>query len=102
MSVKNVTVNDLALIELADAGKTGAPPEVLERLRASGHLVLTAAGVKLTSKGSRRAERLKPFEHDMRLMWGAKAGANAGAKAPLTTDGGCGLRIGGGSARISG
>ena len=55
MSIKNVTVIDLALIELL-AGETAAPADVLDALRRRG-LIATAAGKpRLTPKGRRRAE----------------------------------------------
>jgi hypothetical protein len=95
VSVKNVTVIDLALVEMLD-GRTEAPAEVLAKLAAKGHLTLTADGKPaLTAKGRDRATKLAPNEHDMRLMFRAE-GAHA-----LTAPADCSLHIGGGGpARI--
>jgi hypothetical protein len=92
MSVKDVTGADLALIELATGGKTGAPADVLQKLQARGHVILTAGRPALSPKGKRRAARLKPMEHDLRLMF---APAAAGGGSPLKTVAGPGIRIGG-------
>jgi hypothetical protein len=76
---------------LAAAGKTEAPPEIMARLQGLGHV--TAAGA-LTAEGSQRADGLKPFEHDLRLMF-------SGGRAPIrTVGGGAAVQIGGGPATI--
>jgi hypothetical protein len=93
MSIKDVTVIDLALLELL-RGSTEAPPPVLEELRAKGHLTITAGVPSLTPKGRRRAESLRDFEHDMRLMFNTQGGS------ALRTDGAASLHIGGGAAKI--
>lgn len=97
MSIKNVTIADLALLELLKDGRTDAPPEVLADLAARGYVIARAGKPRLTGKGSRRAERLRPMENEMRLMFAA------GKDAPLTAPGSGGqLRIGGGRAHIYG
>ena len=94
MSIKNITVIDIALVELLD-GPTPAPGDVLQRLEAKGHVTLAAGKPALTPKGRRRAERLKPLEHDLRLMF-----AGSKDKAAITTDGAAGLHTAGGRATI--
>jgi hypothetical protein len=94
--VKNVTPADLCLVELLDAGRTDAPPGLLRRMESRGFLSLTGSGPALTARGRRRAARLKPMEHDLRLL----ASAKAGGKSPLTTDGSSGFHVAGGPATI--
>ena len=96
MSVKNVTVIDLALIELL-SGETAAPSAVLDKLRARGLIATVGGRSQLTPKGRRRAEALRPHEHDMRLMAGDAAGWSG---VSVRTVGGCGLHVGGGRAFI--
>jgi len=96
MSVKNVTVIDLALCELCD-GKTAAPKDVLDELRARGLVAVAGGKASLTPKGRRRAEALKAAEHDLRRMF---AGAAASGGAALHTDARCGLHVGGGRAHF--
>lgn len=94
MSVKNVTVADLALVELL-GGKTDAPAGVLAKLRAKGHVSIMGGEARLTAKGKRRAQALRGAEHDLRLLF---AGATAGNGAALHTDGaGTGLQLGAGA-----
>jgi hypothetical protein len=92
MSVKDVTVADIALLELLD-GSTPAPEDVLQRLAAAGHVSLTFGRPTLTESGRARAEKLKPAENDLR-----RAFASTSGRAPLTTDGASSLHVGGGSA----
>jgi hypothetical protein len=94
MSIKHVTAIDLALCELARSGVTAAPPDVLEKLRLRGNVVLRQGRPELTAKGRKRGQRLLAFEHDMRLLFAADG-------RPLTTDGGANLHVGGGPASIS-
>ena len=69
MSVKNVTVADLALIELSKSGRTDAPREVLADLERRGFVAFDRAGrPSLTGRGSKRAEALKPCEPNLRAM----------------------------------
>jgi hypothetical protein len=82
MSIKNVTAADLALVELL-AGKTEAPAGILTALDAKDYVEFIGGKPRLTPRGKRRAERLKPHEHDMRLMFGAAG------DSPLHTVGGC-------------
>jgi hypothetical protein len=99
VSVKNVTRIDIALVELLNAGKTAAPPDVLDRLRAKGHVTTTGGKPALTPKGRRRAQGLRAAEHDLRLMFRTAAAG----ESPMTTVGGSTLHVGGGGpARISG
>lgn len=79
--IKNIWAGDLALIELA-AGRTDAPQSVLSILAGKGHVEVTAAGPKLTGRGRRRARKLQPCAHDMRLQFAA------GGSTPLATVGG--------------
>jgi hypothetical protein len=79
-TVKDVTFDDIALIELASGRKTDAPAGVLQRLQAKGYLV-AGAKPQLTAKGRRRGERLARCEHDLRLMC-----ANAKGGTEVTTD----------------
>ena len=96
MSVKNVTADDVALIELASGRATGAPSAVLQRLAARGYLA--TGGKTLTAKGRRRGERLAGMEHDLRLMAANAAGSGNGG---VQTVGGSTFTIGGGAARIN-
>jgi hypothetical protein len=96
MSVKNVTVVDLALIELL-SGETAAPPEVLNKLLARGLLAMSAGKASLTPKGRLRAESLKPAEHDLRLLF---AGAAAGTGPSLHTDAASTLHLDGRLAHV--
>jgi hypothetical protein len=74
MSVKNVTMIDLALIELA-RGDASAPREVFKTLSAKGFVKLVGGTPKLTAEGSARAKKLSGLEHDLRLMFcGSSAG----------------------------
>lgn len=93
--VKGLWVGDLALIELL-AGKTDAPADVLEKLRVLGNVTLSAGKAALTPKGRRRAERLRPMEHDLRLLHAGAAGSE-----PLKTVAGAALHVTGGPARIT-
>jgi hypothetical protein len=92
--VKDVWAGDLALIELA-AGRTEAPQAVLQELKRRGHVKIAAGKATLTTAGTRRAQRLHPHEHDLRLQ----ATSNKGSA--ITTDGASRLHIGsGGTAKI--
>jgi hypothetical protein len=91
--IKNVTVADLALVELL-RGATDAPVEVLRTLGARGYVALVGHAAALTRKGRRRAEKLKDGEHDLRLLF---APTRASGGPPLRTDGGCSLYVSGGS-----
>jgi len=95
--VKDVTYLDLALIELLNDSRTDAPPDVLEKLQAQGFLELVGDRPKLTAAGRDRAERLKPGEREMRLMW---SGLGAGGSCGVRTVGGSGVCVGGGRASI--
>jgi hypothetical protein len=69
MSVRNVSVLDLALVELL-RGETAAPKPVLKQLALRGYVKLESGRPKLTKKGRARAMGLAPFEHDLRAMFG--------------------------------
>jgi hypothetical protein len=77
--VKNVTVIDLALVELLK-GRTDAPSSVLDQLAGKGYLTLSRGKATLTAKGRKRAEKLRPFEEDMRSM----ARAHTAGRSALT------------------
>ena len=87
--VRNLWQGDLALLELAAAGKTDAPREVIKKLESLGH-VERSGGLKLTATGRDRAVRLKPAEHDLRRQFTAQGGG------ALRTVGGSSIRVGGG------
>jgi hypothetical protein len=91
--IKNIWAGDIALLELL-AGETQAPPDVLKRLAAIGHVQVIAGAPKLSLKGLRRARQLKACEHDLRKQFSAKGGSS------LTTDGSTGFHVGGGRANI--
>ncbi len=88
MSVKNVTIIDLTLIGML-SGKPAAQKDVLDKLRARGLIAVAGGKPELTPKGRRRAEALKPAEHDLRLAF---LGSAAGGGVPLRTDAAPGLR----------
>jgi hypothetical protein len=95
--VKNLWPGDIALVEML-RGSTEAPSAICRELRARGYLEIIAGKPKLTVKGRRRAERLRPAEQDLRKMFASGAAANgaAGIEAPARSS----LHIGGGRARI--
>ncbi|WP_439628221.1 hypothetical protein [Gemmata sp.] len=67
--VSNITPADVALLELA-SGATGAPSDVIERLRAGGFVTLDGGTPTLTAAGATRAEKLRPAAFDIRAMFG--------------------------------
>jgi hypothetical protein len=94
--VQDIWLGDLALLELL-RGPTEAPAEVLTKLAVLGHVAIAAGGApRLTTAGRERAEKLRDAEHDLRLLFAVRADG----RAPLTTDGGTVLHVGGGKAQI--
>ncbi len=85
--VRDVGINDLALIELNKHGATDAPAPVLAQLERAGYLALQDGAPTLTAAGRTRAKSLAPAEGNLRLMASTKA---AGGCA-LTTAGGASL-----------
>jgi hypothetical protein len=71
--IRNLSVADLALIELLK-GTTDAPPAVLQEQRAKGYVRLTSTGPELTARGRSRGKSLKGMEHDLRRMFSGHAG----------------------------
>lgn len=86
--IRDVSVNDLALIELNSAGATDAPQPVLAQLERAGFLTLHG-GPKLTAAGRTRAKALAPCEGNLRAM-GISANAD---RCAITTAGGAALRM---------
>ena len=70
MSIKNVGVEDLALIELLNNGKTDAPHSVMQYHDRLGHVDLVERGGKrvwaLTERGRKRAIALRACEQQLR------------------------------------
>ena len=65
--VKNITVKDLALIELA-RGSTNAPASVMQAHEGRGYVKLKGGKWALTEKGRKRAEALQGSEATLRTM----------------------------------
>jgi hypothetical protein len=66
--VKDINVNDLALIELLNQGETEAPRGVLDQLAAQGFVTVSGGVAKLTQDGRERARKLKAAEGSIRAM----------------------------------
>jgi hypothetical protein len=96
MSVKNITVSDIALVELLESGKTDAPPSKVAELQKAGYVQMVGGELTLTGSGLSRAQSLQRIP-DLRRMFSASA---SGGVQVLTTDGGCTMHVGGGLARI--
>jgi hypothetical protein len=88
--VLRTSVADIALVELLDGG-TQAPPEIIAALRAGDYLEAGDGPPRLTPRGRRRAERLKPASHDLRLLHQMSADGR-----PLRTDGRATIYLDGG------
>ncbi len=73
----NLNVNDLALVELL-RGEALAPRAVFDQLRAKGYVQFSNGKPSLTAAGRKRADKLKPAEHDMRMLFAAPVGGNRG------------------------
>jgi hypothetical protein len=86
--IRDVNVNDLALIELNKHGVTEAPEPILKQLERAGFLTLHG-GPKLTASGQTRATALAPCEGNLRAM-GISANAD---RCSITTAGGASLRM---------
>ncbi len=71
-----LNVNDLALVELL-RGEALAPRAVFDKLRAQGYVQFTNGVPKLTAAGRNRAGKLKPAEHDMRMLFTAPVGGSS-------------------------
>lgn len=87
-TVKNLNVNDLALISL-QRGEDDAPRAVFRTLEAKGFVRFKDGRPTLTAKGKDRADALKNTEHDLRKMF---APVTSGNRCPITTAAGSGLR----------
>jgi hypothetical protein len=79
MSVKNVQVNDIAILELFRTGRTSAPRPVLDYHRRRGRVIFRNGIPLLTVAGVERAAALKGCEGNLR----ARAEAVAAGRSPL-------------------
>lgn len=79
MTVKNLTQEDLALVELAEDGETRAPRPVLAALAARGFLRLSGGEPTLTAAGRKRGTTLRPIRAELATMF--TAGGGVGLRA---------------------